>query len=617
MLMRKTAALLLLSLPLALARPARAQAPVQYNLAFPNAVHHEARITVTFREVPAGPLQVRMARSSPGRYALHEFAKNVYDVTATDSRGRTLAITRPDPSGWDVTGHDGTVTFTYTLFGDRTDGTYAGIDARHAHLNIPATLAYAEGLEQRPAQVQFSGLPATWTVATQLQPDAAGTTFSAPNLQYLMDSPTSLGEQQVRTWQEGGRTIELKVLHDGTPAELDAYTAQTQKIVRESAAVFGGMPTFDFGRYTFIANYLPQTSSDGMEHRNSTSLTSRRPLRGPGMIDNLGTVAHEFFHAWNVERLRPQDLEPFDFSQANISSNLWFAEGFTQYFGDLVLRRAGVFPTDAEYCQEALTGIVNAMMLSPGAARFSPVQMSQQAPFVDAAAAIDPNNRANTYLSYYYIGAANALALDLELRARFKTDLDTYMRAMWQQFGSQQQNYTPTRPYTTPDLQRVLGEVARDTAFAGHFFRQHIYGHQRPDYPALLAPAGLLVRPARPNKASLASRLSFNAADSTATLGTTTIGSPLYVAGLDREDVVLRFDGQRLVGAKAFDELLAAHRPGDVVQLEVRTRTGLQTVPVTLIEEPALEVVTYETAGRPVSKTQKKFRAAWLNSKVR
>ncbi|RFP65251.1 M61 family peptidase [Hymenobacter lapidiphilus] len=615
--MRKTAALLLLSLPLALARPARAQAPVQYNLAFPNAVHHEARVTVTFREVPAGPLQVRMARSSPGRYALHEFAKNVYDVAATDSRGRALTITRPDPSGWDVAGHDGTVTFTYTLFGDRTDGTYAGIDARHAHLNIPATLAYAQGLEQRPAQVQFAGLPAAWTVATQLQPDAAGTTFTAPNLQYLMDSPTSLGEQQVRTWQEGGRTIELKVLHDGTPAELDTYAAQTQKIVRESAAVFGGMPTFDFGRYTFIANYLPQTSSDGMEHRNSTSLTSRRPLRGPGAIDNLGTVAHEFFHAWNVERLRPQDLEPFNFTQANISSNLWFAEGFTQYYGELVLRRAGIYPTDTEYCQEALTGIVNAMMLSPGAARFSPVQMSQQAPFVDAAAAIDPNNRANTYLSYYYIGAANALALDLELRARFKTDLDTYMRALWQQFGSQQQNYTPTRPYTTPDLQRVLGEVARDTAFAGQFFRQHIYGHQRPDYPALLAPAGLLVRPARPNKASLASRLSFNAADSTATLGTTTIGSPLYLAGLDREDVVLRFDGQRLVGAKAFEELLGTHRPGDVVQLEVRTRTGLQTVPVTLTEEPALEVVTYEAAGRPISKAQKKFRAAWLGSKVR
>ncbi|MBT9394328.1 PDZ domain-containing protein [Hymenobacter sp. NST-14] len=612
--MRKTAAALLLSLPLALATPARAQAPVQYELSFANAVHHEARVTVTFRDVPAGPLQVRMARSSPGRYALHEFAKNVYDVTATDSRGRTLSVVKPDPYGWTVAGHDGTVTFTYTLFGDRTDGTYAGIDGRHAHLNMPATLAYAPELAARPAQVKFGLLP-DWTVASQLQPDAAGATWLAPNLQYLMDSPTSLGQQQVRTWQEGGRTIELKVLHEGTPAELDAYAEQTKKIVKEAAAIFGGLPTYDFGRYTFVANYLPQTSSDGMEHRNSTSLTSRRPLRGPGALDNLGTVSHEFFHSWNVERLRPQDLEPFDFQRANMSSNLWFAEGFTQYFGELLLRRAGVY-TDAEYCKEALSGLVGAMLLSPGAARYSPVYMSQQAPFVDAAAAIDPNNRANTYLSYYYIGGANALALDLELRARFKTDLDTYMRTLWQQFG-QQQNYAPARPYTLPDLQRVLGEVARDTAFAGQFFRQHITGHQRPDYGKLLAPAGLLVRPAHAGRASLGSRLSFNPADSTATLGTTTVGSPLYLAGLDREDVLLRLDGQRPVSNADLQERLSAHQPGDVVALEMRTRTGVRTIPVTLVEDPALEVVTYEDAQRPVSKAQQKFRAAWLGSKAR
>ncbi|MFD2786009.1 M61 family metallopeptidase [Hymenobacter rubripertinctus] len=613
--MRKTAALLLLSLPLALTRPARAQAPVRYELAFPNAVHHEARITVTFRELPAGPLHVRMARSSPGRYALHEFAKNVYDVAATDARGQTLRLTKPDPYGWDVAGHDGTVTFTYTLFGDRTDGTYVGIDGRHAHLNMPATLAYAQGLEQRAAEVRFGLLPG-WTVASQLQPDAAGTTYSAPNLQYLMDSPTSLGEQQVRSWQEGGRTIELKVLHDGTPAELDAYANQTKKVVKEAAAIFGGLPAYDFGRYTFVANYLPQTSSDGMEHRNSTSLTSRRPLRGPGALDNLGTVAHEFFHSWNVERLRPQDLEPFDFQRANMSSNLWFAEGFTQYFGELLLRRAGVY-TDSAYCKEALSGMVDAMLTMPGPKRYSPVHMSQQAPFVDAAAAIDPNNRSNTYLSYYYIGAANALALDLELRARFKTDLDTYMRTLWEQFGSKQQNYAPTRPYTLADLQRVLGEVARDTAFAGQFFRQHITGHELPDYATLLMPAGMLVRPAHPGQATLGARLQFNPADSTATLGTTLLGSPLYLAGLDREDVVLRLDGQPFISAPELQKRLAGHKPGDTVQVEVRTRTGSRTATVTLQENSDLEVVPYEEAKRPLSRAQKKFRAAWLGSKAK
>ncbi|SNR72254.1 Predicted metalloprotease, contains C-terminal PDZ domain [Hymenobacter mucosus] len=611
LMMRKSAAILLLSLPLALSRPAAAQAPVHYTVAFPNAAHHEARITVTFRDVPAGPLHVRMARSSPGRYALHEFAKNVYDVQATSAQGKPLSVVKPDPYGWDVTGHDGTVTFTYTLFGDRTDGTYAGIDQRHAHLNMPATLAFARGLEQRPAEVKFE-LPAGWTVASQLRPDAGG--YYAPHLQYLMDSPTSLGPQKVRSWQEQGRTIEMQVLHEGTDAELDAYVGQTKKVVKEAAAIFGGLPEYDFGRYTFVANHLPQTSGDGMEHRNSTSLTSNRPLRGTGTLDNLGTVSHEFFHSWNVERIRPQDLEPFDFERANMSSNLWFAEGFTQYYGELLLRRAGVY-SDEQYCQEALSGIVDAMITMPGPKRYSPVYMSQQAPFVDAAAAIDPNNRSNTYLSYYYIGAGNALALDLELRQRFKTDLDTYMRTLWKQHG-QQQNYAPAKPYTLQDLQRVLGEVTKDTAFAGQFFRQHISGHELPNYEQLMAPAGFLVRRAHAGQATLEARLQFNP-DSSATLGTTLLGSPFYLAGLDREDVLLKVDGKKPTNAKEMQQRLAAHKPGDVLQVEVRAREGVRTVPITLQENSDLEVVPYELAGRPLTKAQKKFRAAWLNGKAK
>lgn len=612
--MRKLAASLLLTLPLVLARPAAAQTlPIQYRVAFPNAVHHEARITVTFREQPPGPMYVLMSRSSPGRYALHEFAKNVYDVQAADSQGKPLTINRLDPYSWAITGHDGTVTFSYTLFGDRTDGTYVGIDERHAHLNMPATLVYGLGMIHLPVEVQFDR-PAGWEVATQLTPDGTGTIWRAPNMQYLMDSPTSLGPQQTRSWTEQGQTIEMQVLHEGTAAELDAYAAQTRKVVKEAAAVFGELPRFDFGRYTFVANYLPQTSGDGMEHRNSTSLTSNRPLRGPGALDNLGTVAHEFFHSWNVERIRPKDLEPFDFARANMSSNLWFAEGFTQYYGELLLRRAGAY-TDEQYLQEAVGPLVNAMLNSPGAARYSPVYMSQQAPFVDAAAAIDPNNRANTYLSYYYIGGANALALDLTLRQNYHTDLDTYMRAVWQRYGRQQQNYAPKQPYEVADLQQVLGEVTKDTTFAGRFFRQHITGHELPRFDELLAPAGLLVRPARPGAASLGlTRLQFLPDSSGALLPQASIvGSPLYAAGLDREDVLLTLDGQPLKSPKALAQLLARHQPGDTVPATARTRTGPRTVQVKLQADPLLEVVP---VPKP-TKQQLAFRKAWLGSKAK
>jgi predicted metalloprotease with PDZ domain len=622
--LQSSAARLLLGLGLLTALSGRAQqaAPetVQYRISFPNAVHHEAQVTATFGRVPAGqPLHVRMARSSPGRYALHEFAKNVYDVKATDAQGRPLALSHPDPYGWDVTpGPDGVVRFSYTLYGDRTDGTYAGIDQQHAHLNIPATFAYARGLEQRPIQVSFEQLPADWQVATQLQPvQQNGATvpgqYAAPHLQYFMDSPTSLGAQKIRSWDEGGKRIELAVLHRGTDAELDRFTELSKAVVKEARAVFGELPEYDFGRYTFVADYLPQASGDGMEHRNSTSLTSPRPLSGPGALDNLGTVSHEFFHSWNVERIRPRDLEPFDFERANMSDMLWFAEGFTQYYGELLLRRSGAYATDKQYCDEALTGLVNAMQV-PGAKRYGAIYMSQQAPFVDAARSIDPTNRANTFLSYYYAGGANALALDLLLRQRYKTDLDAYMRAVWQQHGKPQKNFAPERPYTVPDLQRILGQVSGDTAFAGQFFRQHIYAATAPhDYAALLAPAGLLVRPAKPDVPTF---------DATFVNGhyvigyTPLVGSPIYQAGLERDDEILRFDGKELKKETDLAKLLKKHKVGDTVPVEVRARGEVRTVQLPLLATTTLEVVPAEQAGQTATPEQLAFRAAWLGKKA-
>jgi predicted metalloprotease with PDZ domain len=212
--------------------------------------------------------------------------------------------------------------------------------------------------------------------------------------------------------------------------------------VREGVGIWGELPKFDFDRYTFIVNLMPQASGDGMEHRNSTSITNPTPLGSEdGPVQTLGTVAHEFFHAWNVERLRPKSLEPFDLSRANMSDELWFAEGFTQYYGDLMMVRAGLIDEDSYY--ERVGSYVNARQNSPGARYASAVDMSRQAVFVDAGVSIDPTNRSNTYLSYYIQGAGLALSLDLQLRATKRTDLDAFMRAMWQEFGKNQKDYAP------------------------------------------------------------------------------------------------------------------------------------------------------------------------------
>ena len=254
-----------------------AQTPISYDVSFPNAAHHEAQIEATFRNVTSDPLELWMSRSSPGRYALHEFGKNVYRVDAKDGAGRALTIDRPNPYQWNVSGHDGTVVVTYTLFADRLDGTYSAIDLTHAHLNMPATFMWARGHQDMPVTVMFNPPIEGWKVATQLVPTDDQYTFTAPSLDYFLDSPVELSDFSERSWavESGGRdfTIRLIVHHLGTEEDVDEYAEMAKAVVEKQIDVFGELPEFDYGTYTFICDYLPYADKDGMEHRNSTVLT--------------------------------------------------------------------------------------------------------------------------------------------------------------------------------------------------------------------------------------------------------------------------------------------------------------------------------------------------------
>lgn len=592
---------------------AAAQPRTEYEIAFPNRVHHEAEVAAVFHGVPAGqPLEVRMSRASPGRYALHEFAKNVYAVRATDGQGRELAVTRPDPYGWTVAGHDGTVRFSYTLFGDRVDGTYTAIDASHAHLNMPATFAWARGLEAAPVRIAFRRPVAEWQVATQLVPTADSLVFTAPHLQYFMDSPVEVGPVQWRTWpvKAGDRTVTVRIAmhHLGTEAELDAFVEATRKVVAEQVALFGEMPA-DFGTYTFLVDYLPWADGDGMEHRNSTVVTSPRPLSA-GIARAMGTMSHELFHFWNVERIRPASLEPFDFERANMSGELWFAEGFTSYYDRLFLRRAGIL-SDAEYAA-ALTSTVNTVTVSPGRRFHSPVEMSMQAPFVDAAASIDPQNRVNTYISYYTAGSATGLALDLALRERFpRLSLDDFVRAVWREYGRPQSDLAPARPYTVEDLERTLGEVTGDRAWAAEFFRRHVRGRDLPEFGRLLAQAGFTVRPARRGRPWLGALAE---EEGRVVVGPTLIGSPLYVAGLDRGDRVVSLGGRAVSTVAELAEIAASRPLGTAIPVEFEGRGRRVQTTITFTEDPSVEVVPNEQAERPLTPAMRRFRARWLGS---
>ncbi len=588
-----------------------APAPIRYEVSFPNVVHHEARISVSLSDLPPGPVQFQMSRSSPGRYALHEFGKNVYDVGAVDGSGRELSVTRPDPYRWDVVGHDGSVTLTYTLFADRAGGTYSQFDETHAHMNMPATFMWASGHEQRRIEVGFD-IPdrSGWKVATQLFETENPARFEAPHLQYFLDSPTELSDFSLREWQAAGTdgpvTFRLAIHHLGTEAEVDAYAEWVEAIVAEEIAVYGEPPVFDGGTYTFIADYLPWASRDGMEHRNSTILASSQSL-AENAAGVISTVSHEFFHAWNVERIRPRGLEPFDFTRANMSRELWFAEGFTSYYTPLFLRRAGII--DVEGYARGLSGGLDAVVNSPARSFFGPAEMSMQAPFVDAATAIDPNNRTNTFISYYTYGAVIGLGLDLTLRSRFAQNLDDFMRHVWIAHGKLE------IPYTVEDLERELGIFTGDEAFASDFFERFVRGSDLPDYATLLSHAGFLLR----NRAAGASFLGSVQVGSTAqgleVRSGTRIGSPLYDAGVDRGDVLVSIDGRVLRTEADWRAAHEAHAPGETAELIYETRGTRETVQVRFAADPRLEVLTYESAGETLTDAMQAFRAAWTGSR--
>jgi predicted metalloprotease with PDZ domain len=604
-----------------LSPPVAAQAPVVYRVAF-TPEHHYAQIDVTFPNVPAGTLETRMSRSSPGRYALHEYAKNVFEFRAFDGKDKELAPTRPNPYQWDVAGHDGTVRVVYKIYGDHVDGTYLAIDPTHAHMNMPATFLWARGLDRRPIRIAFEppkGLD--WVAATQLFPTSDPWTFTAPNLQYFMDSPTELSAQAIRTFTvrnpDGAeQTIRTALHHDAGNAEVNEYVAGTEKIVREHGAIFGEFPVFDGGLYTFLGDYVPWGGGDGMEHRNSTVVAARVSLRVPGMVQSvLDTVSHEFFHAWNVERIRPKTLEPFNFEEANMSGELWLAEGFTQYYGTLVMGRAGL--EDRHQVVADLARAANTVVSSPARRFRSAVGMSQLAPFTDAARSIDATNYSTTFISYYTYGSAIALALDLTLRERSagKLTLDDYMRAMWRVHGKPggAEVGLVARPYTLKDARDRLAEVSGDRRFADEFFDKYIEGRDAVDYAPLLLRAGYLFRKRAPGVAWMGGDVdSSGAITSLAGWGT-----PLFEAGLDQGDVIVDVDGKSIAGG-GLQAALKDRKPGNTVAVTFKRRDG-RTGKTTAVlkEDPAMAVVPIESTGVAMTAEQKVFRDSWLGSHVK
>jgi predicted metalloprotease with PDZ domain len=584
---------------------------ISYIVSFPNLAHHEAKVELVVSDIPTRNAVFRMSRSSPGRYATHEFGKNIYDVKAFDAQGKEVTINKTDGDVYEVSHHNGYLRVEYTLYGNFADGTYVGIDPSGIHMNMPGAFLWMKGVDNTPISIHFN-VPEElhWTIATQLQTTNDPWTFMARGLQYFMDCPVKIGNLHYRSWKvknPDGKEYAFQIAldGDGTDSVFTPFSNKVQRIVQQAQAVFGETPAYDYGTYTFLAGINPYVHGDGMEHRNSTMISLPVAFHGEDWL--LGVFAHEFFHCWNVKRIRPKTLEPFNFEKSNMSHELWFAEGFTQYYGDLLVLRSGI-GQDSDYVMSTLAGLINTKVNTPGARLYSPVDASRMAVFVDAGVSVDKTNYPNIYSSYYPYGGAIALALDLELRTHYNKTLDDLMAAAWKKFGK------PEVPYTVPGLQDVLAGITGDRKFAENYFSKYIYGHEPIDYAALLAPAGYVLKKSAEGKAWFGNPR-YTEKEGLIIAGNTLRGTPLYEAGLDVDDKIEALDGQPVKTAADITRILDGRHPGESLRIDYSHHGDAKNATIALQENPALGIWTYEKAGLPVTPAILQFRKSWLGSK--
>ncbi|MDQ1591631.1 MAG: hypothetical protein QOG71_2258 [Pyrinomonadaceae bacterium] len=477
---------------------------ISYQLSMSNPASHlfEVRLTV---EPPKGAEAVdfQMPRWSPGRYAVFDFAKNVQEVRAETScptaapcpQGSVLDVTRLDTQTWRVFPRSAIskgVTLTYKVFANDLSGTFSQLDTRHANFNGGSIFMYVVGHKQDPVRLSISP-PANWRIinAATARPDQREWQF--PNYDILIDTPTEIAPDfTVEEFQVDGKAHRVMVHSFGEEkGQRAALVRDIERVVRAEIALMG---TPDYDSYLFMMHFDPTAPrGDGMEHLASTQIITTRALGDKGVgEDALDTAAHEFFHVWNVKRLRPVELGPWDFTRPVNTRSLWIAEGLTNYYGGLMQRRAGLL--DDERYFSFLTGAIGSVENAPGNPLISAEEASLIASFIDRTPHYQRTNLAATTVSYYSKGEVIGIVLDLLLRGRThgRTSLDVVMRGLYEEFylkSPATTYYSRGRGYTGADFERAVSQAAGMDM--SDFFARHVRGTQPLPYDEAFAHVGL------------------------------------------------------------------------------------------------------------------------------
>jgi predicted metalloprotease with PDZ domain len=596
---------------------------ITYRLSMSKPVSHLFEVSIEVelpKDSKARSVDFQIPKWAPGRYAVFDFAKNVQQFEALGGicppeakcKMPAIPVSRLDDQTWRVaTANTHALTIRYKVFGNDLSGTFSQLDPRHANYNGHSIFMYVVNHKPDPVKLVIDP-PSGWRVVNGWteRPDQREWQFA--NYDMMSDTPTEIApDWTIDEFQVDGKRYHVVVHSFGDEGgRRPALVRDIEKIVRAETAMWGPP---EFEAYTFLIHFAADDhSGDGMEHLTSTQIIEPGALGESGVYASaLGTVAHEFFHVWNVKRLRPLELGPWDFTRPLSTRSLWIAEGLTNYYGHLMMRRAGIWDKTQLLRRESET--IKNIERAPGSHLMSAENSSLSAPFLDDAPHAQRVDLSNTAISYYPKGELIGMVLDMMIRGRTegKASLDEVMRRMYEEYYLKSPNatyYLRGRGYIPEDLLRVASDVAHYDFT--DFFTRYVRDVEMLPYDEAFGYLGLrLVREQarEPYHAGIAVNWT---AGSSLTIASVSHNSPAEDAGLQEGDEIILLGRKKISGATWLVSL-SRYKQGDRIPITVKR--DRQTIRTTLvIGEP--ERFEYRIEDRQdATPQQKALREAWLN----
>ena len=574
------------------------EAALFYQVAMSQPASHLFEVTLQVSNWHQPTLNLKMPVWTPGSYLVREYARHVQDFTACDRSGSQLASQKLSKNHWQIATKDSTeVKVNYRVYANDLTVRTNHLDATHGYFNGAALFFFVTELEQQPITVEVVPPHTDWQVTTTL-PKVAGETnkFTAADFDTLVDTPIEVGTQRVYDFEILDKPHALAIWGEGN-AKPEQIIEDTKKVIEVEAKMFGGLP---YEQYIFLL-HLSGSGYGGLEHKDSCTLNYPRfGFRDRDKYERfMQLVAHEFFHLWNVKRIRPQALEKFDYEAENYTTSLWFCEGTTSHYDLLIPLRAGIY-NRATYLKNLSKDITK--YLTTIGRKVQPLGESSYDAWIKLYRrdAYSDNNQ----ISYYLKGQFVSLLLDLLIRAEHnnRRSLDNVMQIMWQRFGQDEIGFSETQ------LREVIAEVAAENL--DDFFHRYIETTEELPLDDYLEPFGLYVKIAEASEVPHLG-IKLQSENNREVIKYVATDSPAARAGIDANDELLAIDGIK-VNATSLNERLQDYQAEDTIQVTVFHQDELKTYPVTLAQpQPS----RYEIAIKDnLSAVQQQNLTGWLGS---